>query len=243
VFTTWLRLRARLAGVLSALVLGSVLLANVASAGNAHLFRPSGTHEVMIPVAPPTFMAAFTTRPGIPQEWVVDKGSERTFEIDNSPPFVAADQSGPSLLKPGQPESNAYRMHSACVTYQGTGLLNGTGVDSACNPLKSAAQTDVAITIVPDWPTKGSQLYLWSHLPAGVKYVTYSYVGSDRVWVSPIKHVAAVLVPRPAAFDGNYGVWNKAPFPKLEAFNANGKIIAVEDAPRIGGDRVPVLHP
>jgi len=197
----------------------------------------------MVPVAPPAFMAVFSPRPGSLQQSVVDEGAEGAFEIDNSPPFVISDQSSPPLLKPGQPESKGYKVLSSCVTYQGTGSPNGTGTDSACNPLKSATQTNVPIEIIPDWPTKGSQIYVWSHLPASVKYVTYSYVGKDRVWVSPVKDAAAVLVPRPAVFDGNYGVWNKAPFPKLKAFTSRGHLVAVEDAPRIGGDKVPVIHP
>jgi hypothetical protein len=219
------------------------LLVSQSAAAVAKSARPPGQHEVMIPVALPSFMTTFSAAgPMGVQQLVVDPRYEGAFEVDDSPPFVVADQSSPPLLKPGEPASKAYRTLSSCVVYEGTGERNGTGIDSSCNPMKRSTQSNVAIQIIPDWPTKGFQLYVWAHLPARVQVVTYSYAGKDRAWVVPTKGSAALLVARPAAFDANYGVWNKAPFPVLRAFDSQGRLIATEDAPRIGGDRVPTVH-
>jgi hypothetical protein len=97
----------------------------------------------------------------------------------------------------------------------------------------------VAINLVRDWPSPGKQLYAWSHLPIGTKVVTYSYRGKNRAWVVPIHDTAVFLVPRPAAFDGSYAVWHRAPFPVMKAFNAEGHLIAEENAPRVAQDNVP----
>jgi hypothetical protein len=228
-------------GILLLLWLAS--LASESPVGAADPTRPPGQREVMVPVALPSFMTTFSAAgPHGVQPLVIDQRHEGAFEIENSPPFVVADQSSPPLLKPGEPVSKAYRTLSSCVVYEGTGEPNGTGIDSSCNPLKKATQSNVAIQIIPDWPSKGSQLYVWAHLPASVKVVTYSFEGKDRAWVVPTNGSAALLVPRPAAFDANYGVWNMAPFPVLKAFDAKGRLISTEDAPRIGGDRVPTVR-
>jgi hypothetical protein len=197
----------------------------------------------MMPVPIPSFMTAFMSAgPEGFRSSLVDRSDEGAYAIGSSPVFVIGDQSSPKLLKPGQPESKAYRVLGSGLFYLGTGGDNGTGIEASNEPLKSAKSTDIPINVVPDWPTKGFQLYVWAHLPTSVKIVTYSYSGTDFNWVTPVKHAAAVLVPRPAVFDGNYGVWNKAPFPEMKAYNARGKLVAAEDAPRIGGDRVPKVR-
>jgi hypothetical protein len=83
---------------------------------------------------------------------------------------------------------------------------------------------------------------VWGHLPAKVKYVTYSFKKRDRVWASPINGTVVLSVPRPAAFDGSYAVWHTAPFPLLRGYDINGHLLVEQYAPRIDGDRVPKVH-
>jgi len=203
--------------------------------------QPTGIHEVMTSSALPEFMIEMSAAgPKGVQGSTVNPESEGAYSVSGSPVFVISDQTTPVLVQPGHPISSGKRYLETCVTYLATGGYNGSGIGSGCQTVKKGQI--VPIGIIPDWPTKGLQLYTWTHLPPDTSYVTYSYQGKDRAWVRSTKGAAALLVPRPAAFDGNWGVWNKAPFPVLKAFSASGRLIAAQAAPRIGGDRVPTIH-
>ena len=169
-------------------------------------------------------------------------GSQHAFTVDGSPMVGTGDKSRTTVV-PGQPLSTARTAYAACVFYAGTGLPNGTGIDSDCEPTSEAsAATRSPVLLIPGWPTHGVDVYVWSHLPQAVQTVTYSYQGHDRTWVTPIDHTALVSVPRPPAFDGSYEQWHSAPFPLLQAYDAHHHLVAAHYAPRVGGDIVPKVH-
>jgi len=169
-------------------------------------------------------------------------GSDHAFTVGGSPMVGTGDKSTTTVI-PGQPLSTARTTHSACVFYAGTGLLNGTGIDTVCDPLSGgSAETRSPVLLIPDWPTQGVDVYVWTHLPRSVHIVTYSYQGHDRTWVAPVDNTALVSVPRPPAFDGPYEQWHSAPFPLLQAFDAHRHLVTAHYAPRIGGDTVPKVR-
>jgi hypothetical protein len=217
--------------------------------GSAYAAQPSsvlkqivaGTQQTLTSVPIPANIApALKNRPG-------DLGGSiahiyGTFTANGGPPVVVSDHTT-TLVVPGHDPSKARPQLSFCDTYAGTGTPNGTGIDSSCAPLPSGKSEAAApALVIPDWPTAGQQVYVWGHLPAKVKYVTYSFQKRDRVWASPINGTVVLSVPRPAAFDGSYAVWHTAPFPLLRAYDVNGHLLAEQYAPRIGGDRVPKVH-
>ena len=169
-------------------------------------------------------------------------GSDHAFTVAGSPMVGAGDTSRTTVV-PGQALSTARTVYSACVFYAGTGLPNGTGIDSDCEPVSDgSARTGSPVLLIPGWPTPGVDVYVWTHLPQTVQTVTYSYQGRDRTWVTPVDHTALVSVPRPPAFDGSYEQWHSAPFPLLQSYDAHHHLVAGQYAPRVGGDTVPKVH-
>ncbi len=169
-------------------------------------------------------------------------GSDHAFTVDGSPMVGIGDKSRTTVV-PGQPLSTARTAYAACIFYAGTGLPNGTGIDSSCAPVSDgSARTGSPVLLIPGWPTPGVDVYVWSHLPQTVRTVTYSYQGHDRTWVNPVDHTALVSVPRPPAFDGSYEQWHSAPFPLLQAYDAHHHLVAAQYAPRVGGDTVPKVR-
>lgn len=169
-------------------------------------------------------------------------GSEHAFTVGGSPMVGTGDKSTTTVV-PGRALSTARTAYAACVYYAGTGLANGTGTDSTCEPMSNGrARTRSPVLLIPDWPTRGVDVYVWTHLPHTVQTVTYSYRGHDRTWVTPVDHTALVSVPRPPAFDGTYAQWHSAPFPLLQAYDVHRHLVAAQYAPRIGGDTVPKVH-
>jgi hypothetical protein len=197
----------------------------------------AGSHQSVVQVVVPTdFSRAMNEQPGIGETPI--PGTEFAFEVNGSPPIAVGEESA-SLVLPGRPVSSARTYRSFGVWYMGTGLMNGTGIDGQQLRIGSSGTAASPVGIISDWPTKGEQLYAWARLPTRVKYVTYSYEKADRTWVFPVHGAALLLVPRPAAFDGDYATWHSAPFPLLTAYDAAGRIVEQQYAPRIGGDNVP----
>jgi hypothetical protein len=169
-------------------------------------------------------------------------GSDHAFTVAGSPMIGTGDKSRTTVV-PGQPLSTARTAYSACVFYAGTGLPNGTGIDSDCEPVSDgSARTGSPVLMIPGWPTPRVDVYVWSHLPQAVQTVTYSYQGHDRTWVTAVDHTALVSVPRPSAFDGSYEQWHSAPFPLLQSYDDHHHLVAAQYAPRVGGDIVPKVH-
>jgi hypothetical protein len=234
------------------LVLVPTLMTGCASSANAqpkshptrHAARSTkeelvGTEETMTSVVPsPDMVRMMQTST---QSSKAIPGTTHVYSVEESPP-VAVMATTAMLVTPGQPVSSARTSDSSCVSYQGTGLMNGTGWDSSCTPLSiRSIQSKSPALIIPDWPAKGNQVYAWTHLPSHVKYVTYSYKGMDRTWVEPVNGTALLSVPRPAAFDGDYAQWHSAPFGLLRAVAADGRLVEEQYAPRISGDDVPKI--
>jgi len=197
----------------------------------------------MVQVAYPDYWAQVVTNSKHQPQFqaIVANGNEGAYATDGSPTVVVADQSS-TLVQPGQALSTAHKVFTSCVIYLGTGQ-NGTGIDSICVPIRlNDRSTSVALNVIAGWPAHGSQLYVWTHLPAAATVVSYAYKGRDRVWVMPVHGTALMLVPRPAAFDGDYAQWHTAPFPLMKVYNAKGHVIAQQYAPRIAGDSVPRAH-
>lgn len=190
---------------------------------------------VQIPV-PPNFVRAMANQPATGA--VLIPGSEFAYTVDGGSP-IGIEEVSRSLVVPGHPLSSARTVLSIGVWYIGTGGMNGTGYDGGDLPLGPTGSVATPIDVIPDWPTTGVQVYAWVHLPPSVKYVTYSFQGGDRTWVSPIRGTALLSVPRPAAYDGDYATWHTAPFGLLRAYDASGHLVAQQYAPRIGGDSVP----
>lgn len=189
----------------------------------------AGTEEVLEPAVPPSGWVAVGTGPmdcrfGVPE----------AYTVSGSPTFVVADW-GPSSGGFGCGQQDRVD-----VTYAGNGLGNGTGIDSEPGAAVNLGGTTTSIGVIPDWPVQGQQIYVWGDLPASVAYVTYAYQSGDLTWERPVDGTAAVLVPRPTAYDGDYATWHTAPFPVFTAYTADGTEIGTIEGPRIAGDDMTI---
>jgi len=121
--------------------------------------------------------------------------------------------------------SHAY---AACIFYAGTGLPNGTGIDSSARRCRMGVQTG-SPSADSGWPLQGGCLRLVS--PAADRSTSRIPTRSRPTWVirSTTRHWCRA---RPPAFDGSMNN-ALAPFPLLQAYDAHHHLVAAQYAPRV----------
>lgn len=221
-----------LAGACAAPVLATTASsASVTGQGRSVPSEITGTHEVLHP-APPGQLGGEVEAPG-----KVVAGTEHGFTVDGTPTFVVADVT-PRSSPSGPPGATGLTSGSTLTApLEGD---SGGGTSFLGRSPKGVVLRGSPVQILADWPTPGKQLYVWTHLPKGTAFVTYSYKGATLAWQSPVSGTIALLVPRPAAFDGDYATWHSAPLPLLRAYDTAGHLVTKLDAPRIANDDLKV---
>jgi hypothetical protein len=199
----------------------------------------TGTQEVLQP-ATPFDLTKFGVGGPLNNTNLV-AGTAHSFTVDGSPTFEVADVTpgsrSPLTASASTTTGTGEWTEEAALFYVGVGGTSGTGGDATLTPLAPpSAVTGSPVQVLPNWPVPDKQLYVWTHLPTGTTYVTYTYQGDTLAWQGPVSGTIALLVPRPATFDGNYATWHSAPLPVITAYNTNGQVITQVKAPRIGGD-------
>jgi hypothetical protein len=160
-------------------------------------------------------------------------GDARAFSGPGIQTFVIATESAGAT--PNEPALFAfqYNLHanpdSGSAGVQGEGLLT-TAVEAA-GPLSFKS-----VFMLANQPAVGEQTYWLPHLPSNAAVVSYQYPGAVRYWERVVDGTVAFVVPRPAAYDGDFATWHTAPLAAITAYDASGQVIAQTTAPRIGGD-------
>lgn len=190
----------------------------------------TGVEQVMTPARIPSFFPPA----GKVGPWTAMPGRLHSFTVAGSPPFVVFDgTANPAGVAPSRPAPV-----SSVVSYDMTiHTSGGFGVQAEGIPLEASARSArPTVFVIPDWPANGLQGYVWSHLPAGTAYVTYSWQ-AVRYWERPVDGVAGFFMARPAVFDGpTYADWHSAPIPVLRAYDQAGVEVGRVFAPRLAGD-------
>lgn len=171
-------------------------------------------------------------------QWTPVNGTLHAFSVDGSPPAVIFDAtpSSSSPLPAGNKDVSVVGMYDQ-DNPAAESAGGGFGILSGSNPLADIESgTRNPVFLAPHWPQVGLQAYAWPHLPTGTAIVTYSWQ-TMQLWERPLDNLAGFVMPRPAQFDGPmYSDWHSAPLPVLRAYDANGKLLAQVNAPRMNGD-------
>lgn len=196
----------------------------------------TGTEQTLTAASIPDYADNLFTRP-FGRQWALTPGTLRAFSANGSDPFVLFDATpvDGSLLST-LPDGNRETVVGMYLQDNRT-ELGGYGIPSSSVPLADVQLgSRPAVFVAPQWPEPALQVYVWTRLPAGAAYVSYTWE-STQFWERPLDGTAVFVMERPAVFNGPmYSDWHNAPLPLLRAFDADGNQLSEVKAPRIGGD-------
>jgi len=199
------------------------------TSGHTHHLRLSdqppaavtGNEQTIQAVSVPAYF--LPGQPSVPDCWV-SAGRVLAFSVERSPTLVSWWRVGDAATTFTCPSGQ-----NPALTYAGSGLDDGSGstLVPATEPL---AGSPTSVFVLAPWPVAGKAVYVWSGLPSGVAYVTYSVEGSTPYWEVPLNGVAAFLVPR---LFPDVGLHARPPtgVPVLSAYDADGELIGTVNGP------------
>jgi hypothetical protein len=250
------RLAALIVIAVAASVFGTVALLNLHHDKAARVETTRGASSASLSS---TAHASTSTQPSVPS---VIRGTEQTIastklpsslavemgrdlvagthveslSVNGSTPFAVSD-----VASFKYPPSAQFRWPepATCVDYPGTLPIGGqgTGTQEQCVSLaqvRSGARH--AVMILPTFPKPSGDTTVWSHLPTGTAFVTFTADAIATLWERPTQGTAGFVVDTPARYQGPS--FRDAPSPIVRAYDAHGVLLAEVIAPRFPGDPV-----